>query len=135
MVFHISYISRASDSFSQEELIPLEKQASSANENKGITGVLIFDGSHFFQYIEGNKADIEALYQKIEKDKRHASVTELSSGEVSEKLFPNWGMKSFLPGDFVAEDRVHILDILSENHEKESVPEILRQLRVRQATA
>jgi hypothetical protein len=129
MIFHISYISRSTEKMNLDQLSILEAEASSKNLGHGITGFLVYDGFHFFQYIEGDKEAIENLYAKIEQDDRHASVTQLSCGDVPHRLLPGWSMKSFMPSDFVAEDRVHIMDILSHKHEKESIPEIVQSLQ------
>ncbi|MCJ8275915.1 MAG: BLUF domain-containing protein [Bdellovibrionales bacterium] len=112
-----------------EELEALENKASVNNEEKNITGFLVYDGFNFFQYIEGARKDIEALYEKIQKDKRHLNITELSSGEIQERLLPQWSMKCYLPGDFMANDRVHILNLLCAKHEKESIAEIVSSLQ------
>lgn len=132
MIYHLSYISRSTDKLSNDELSALEDKSSFNNVKADITGFLVYDGSHFFQYIEGPKENIEKLFLKISSDPRHMSVTELSRGKVDERILPNWSMKSFLPSDFVAEDRLHILDLLSQKHEKESIPNILMSLQFRQ---
>jgi hypothetical protein len=135
MLWHIGYVSVAEGQWSSKKLSDLEQQAASLNKAKNITGLLVFDGSHFFQYLEGEHEEVKALFNKIEMDPRHTSVTLLSSEEVSEKLFARWAMKLFLPENFVMEDRVHILDLLSQKHEKESIPQILKSLKFEQPSA
>ena len=129
MLFHISYISRSTNQMDESSLNELELEASSKNKATGVTGFLVYDGSHFFQYIEGEQDVIESLFRRIEKDKRHMSVTELSSGPIDERILGEWSMKCFMPADFVAEDRVHFLDLLSAKHEKETIPEIVASLQ------
>ena len=135
MIYQMSYISRSKTKMSSKELEQLELHASSMNQKFEITGFLVYDGFHFFQYIEGPEEHIKQLYSNICNDTRHGSVTELSSGNVEERLLPQWSMKSFLPGDFVAEDRVHIMNILEQKHEKAPLVEILKGLKVRELTA
>jgi len=69
------------------------KEARSFNELHEITGVLMFDGHRFAQYIEGSPEKIELLVSKLAKDPRHTNFTEqyiaLRSGK---RLFPNWFM-------------------------------------------
>jgi hypothetical protein len=98
MVYHKSYISRANKKMSSDELKQLEDFAASNNVKYDITGFLVYDGFHFFQYIEGPEENIKQLYSNIEKDGRHSGVTEMSSGEIPFRLLPKWSMKNFLPG-------------------------------------
>ena len=135
MLFHFSYISRANKKMSAEDLVELEFQAIENNVENQITGFLVYDGFHFFQYVEGPQEQVNFLINKIEKDGRHSSFTELSSGDVDERLLPAWSMKNFLPSDFVAEDRVHIMNIIEQKYQDGSVVEVLKGLQVRQAAA
>ena len=131
MLWHIGYVSVGEGEWNSQRLAELEAQAAKNNVSDSITGLLVFDGTHFFQYLEGDKEKVEALYSRIEADDRHSSVTMLSSGEVSSQLFARWAMKLILPEDFNMDDRLHILDLLSQKHEKESIPQILGALTIR----
>lgn len=133
MSFHISYISRTNSKMSSEELEQLEAFASARNEQFEITGLLVYDGFHFFQYIEGPEENIKQLYKNISNDDRHDAVTELSSGPVEKRILPKWNMKSFLPGDFVAEDRVHIMNILEQKEQNPAIIETLQGLQAQAA--
>ncbi|MEO0335794.1 MAG: BLUF domain-containing protein [Pseudomonadota bacterium] len=130
MFWQIGYVSVAEGDWNQVRLSELEIQAASNNSSQGITGLLVFDGTHFFQYLEGERDQVESIYKKIQQDDRHSSVTMLSEGEVFERLFARWAMKLFLPENFNSEDRLHILDLLSQKHEKESIPQILGSLTI-----
>ena len=134
-MWHIGYVSVAEGKWDEKKLADLERQAVENNTKNQVTGLLVFDGSHFFQYLEGSDDAVMPLYQSIERDPRHSSVTLLSSEAVKERLFAKWAMKLFLPKDFNLEDRVHILDLLSQKHEKESIPTILKSLRFRSVKA
>ena len=135
MIYQISYISRSTSKLTPRELKGLEKEAAEKNTRLNVTGLLVYDGFHFFQYIEGDHNTIVELYERIKKDDRHTSVTTVSEGPSQERLFPDWAMRSFLPEDFILEDRVHIIEILSKKHEKESIPNILQGLKIRHQSA
>ncbi len=57
-----------------------------------ITGVLLHADNRFLQYLEGDKATIMELYQRIEKDERHKQCTILYHVPIPHRVFPSWQM-------------------------------------------
>lgn len=57
-----------------------------------ITGMLIFDGEKFFQFIEGDQAAINSLVKKIKSDNRHIDFIEITFGELDQRVFNDWNM-------------------------------------------
>ena len=49
-------------------------RARTHNSACGITGVLLFDGAHFVQVIEGALREVEDLYETIACDLRHEAI-------------------------------------------------------------
>ncbi len=129
MVFQISYISGTVHNFSEQDLQDLLKKARAKNSAKNITGFLVFDGTHFFQLLEGDEESVRGLYDTISSDPRHKNVTTLMEQNIDDRLLPDWSMQYFLPGDFELKDRLSILDVLAQKHEKENLANILRGLR------
>jgi len=68
------------------------RTARANNEMNEITGILLFDGSNFTQYIEGDSEKIDRLLNKLIQDKRHKNLVVISSGEQEERLYRSWGM-------------------------------------------
>lgn len=69
------------------------------NEDHGITGVLIFDGQRFVQYIEGPEQQVIALARKISFDTRHIGFTvQHQAAGMTYRLFPDWTM-AYLSAD------------------------------------
>lgn len=67
--------------------------ARSFNASHGITGVLIFDGDRFCQFIEGPPDDIDGLVERLRADPRHDAFTVLISDVFAhERLYPYWSM-------------------------------------------
>ena len=62
------------------------------NAALGITGALMFNGSHYAQVLEGERGAVERLFETINLDPRHADVALLSFEPVAERLFGNWSM-------------------------------------------
>ena len=62
------------------------------NSTRGITGALLFNGTAFAQVLEGPLAEVEATFEKIQRDLRHDEVAILEAGFVSNREFPEWSM-------------------------------------------
>lgn len=62
------------------------------NSSIGVTGLLISYQGLFIQYLEGEDATIDELYEKIRIDPRHRSVIEISSDILEDRQFSNWSM-------------------------------------------
>lgn len=62
------------------------------NSTVGITGALIFTGTHFAQLIEGEEAAISTLIASILRDPRHSSVNILFRGRETVRRFPDWSL-------------------------------------------
>ncbi|MEI7464605.1 MAG: BLUF domain-containing protein [Burkholderiales bacterium] len=92
MLVRLMYVSRASNSVNQNELVAILKKSKSNNVGSGITGVLCFSAGIFLQVLEGGRSQVSALYNKIVNDPRHYEVVLLSYEEVSERAFAGWSM-------------------------------------------
>ncbi|MEY4563467.1 MAG: hypothetical protein RLZZ618_2744 [Pseudomonadota bacterium] len=92
MLVRLMYASRAADSVTQDELAQIMKRAKADNPAAGITGVLCFSAGVFLQVLEGGRASVNALYNRIAQDRRHSDVTLLSFEEIGERSFACWSM-------------------------------------------
>lgn len=69
------------------------KTARSFNAVNGLTGILVFDGQHFLQYLEGPVLPLQDLMVRIAQDSRHVNFTLQHHGSCSgERLFRTWSM-------------------------------------------
>ena len=62
------------------------------NSEAGISGLLVFTGGHFAQWIEGAPLPLAATMARIEADGRHTSVSRLLDGPAPQRRFPQWSM-------------------------------------------
>lgn len=62
------------------------------NARVGVTGALIFNSGLFAQVLEGVQTDVEATFERIQRDERHDDVALMSFGHVAERGFSNWSM-------------------------------------------
>ena len=92
MIYQLMYLSDAVGSFSNSELETLLEKARTFNEPRGITGCLIYGNGKFIQFIEGDKEQVLALYEKIEKDSRHQNVLLYQPAVSANRLFEEWSM-------------------------------------------
>ncbi|MGP5345508.1 BLUF domain-containing protein [Psychrobacter celer] len=71
----------------------VEGHAKDFNEQHGITGTLCYGNGHFLQCMEGEKAKVAALTQRIFADHRHKHVEVLLLRQVSGRRFADWRMR------------------------------------------
>lgn len=71
----------------------VEAHARDYNEQHGITGTLCYGNGHFLQCMEGEKAKVAALTQRIFADKRHKDVQVLVLQVITQRNFSDWRMR------------------------------------------
>ena len=92
MLVRLMYASRANESVRPEVLSAIMKKSTQNNPGVGVTGVLCFSGEAFLQVLEGGRAQVNKLYNRIAQDPRHRDVTLLSYDEIAERSFAGWSM-------------------------------------------
>ena len=65
-----------------------------SNAEKGITGVLMRHQDHYIQILEGNRADVMVLIEKIKQDKRHTDFLLVRADTCPQRMFHGWSMGS-----------------------------------------
>lgn len=93
MLVRLMYASRA-ESLDAEVLGAILRRSREHNPSLGVTGVLCacFDAGIFVQVLEGGRAAVNALYNRIAQDARHREVVLLSYDEIGERTFASWSM-------------------------------------------
>eukprot|EP00465_Bigelowiella_longifila_P002875 CAMPEP_0185261646 /NCGR_PEP_ID=MMETSP1359-20130426/9984_1 /TAXON_ID=552665 /ORGANISM="Bigelowiella longifila, Strain CCMP242" /LENGTH=238 /DNA_ID=CAMNT_0027848337 /DNA_START=107 /DNA_END=823 /DNA_ORIENTATION=+ len=78
-----------------EQIIPIINFAVVQNQKLRIGGMLFCDvvDGRVIQVLEGERATVQALYSKIDKDKRHTDVRVLKEETVRERKYQSWGMQ------------------------------------------
>jgi signal transduction histidine kinase len=89
---HCIYASLSASGFEEQELPQLLTRARSANALHGITGMLLYIRGTFFQVLEGEAADVDAMYQKILRDPRHTQVRQIVREPIAARNFAEWTM-------------------------------------------
>ena len=73
------------------ELGRICEQSRLNNARDHITGLLVFDGHAFCQFVEGSERAIAALLARLEGDPRHGNMRRLQFGpRAGPRRFPRW---------------------------------------------
>ena len=54
--------------------------------------MLLYDGSHFMQVLEGDETKVLALFEQIKADPRHKNVEALINNPLDKRNFNDWAM-------------------------------------------
>ncbi|MDM7942035.1 MAG: BLUF domain-containing protein [Hydrogenophaga sp.] len=87
------YRSRCVTPLDEAELRQLVESALQRNRVESITGLLIYDGGRFLQWLEGPAEGVDRVWQSIRADRRHTDVEILGHMPSTVRCFPDWGMK------------------------------------------
>lgn len=122
----VSYISKATRDMGVLALMRLTDQAAQLNQKLGLSGVLFYENQHFGQILEGPRAEVTKIWEKIQRDLRHQEVRLLKMEEIKERSFPAWSMRFFLAKEILAKmpNLTGVLDGLPEHD-----VELLRLMR------
>jgi hypothetical protein len=88
------YVSDAVGDAANSLLVLAEILGASERNNRrdGLTGVLMRHGGRFLQAVEGRRADVDRLMDRLRADARHENVQLLSYQGASHRLFGGWPM-------------------------------------------
>ncbi|MBB6459773.1 BLUF domain-containing protein [Flammeovirga kamogawensis] len=91
-MYCLCYTSKKTASFDINELKEILIKSRINNEKKDITGILLLIDDLFIQILEGEKKDLEQLYDVIKVDDRHDYIQKIFSGEIESRNFLTWSM-------------------------------------------
>ena len=89
----LTYTSFARLDLTDGDLSDIHREATRLNSLDGITGLLIFNGSHFLQVIEGAASAIDDLLARLRRDPRHHQLEVRDERFITDRQFPDWSMK------------------------------------------
>jgi len=91
-VYQIFYVSRAAsphDNASVQAILQISRRN---NARLGVTGCLLFSGCCFAQVLEGDRAVVAALAERIADDHRHLDIRFLYDARRAEREYADWSM-------------------------------------------
>jgi hypothetical protein len=89
---HIIYISCAVTPFTNAQLQKLLELARRRNAELAITGLLLYGNERFIQVLEGEEANVQALYELIKSDPRHQYIIAYANKPIAQRTFAEWAM-------------------------------------------
>ncbi|MDA1186373.1 MAG: BLUF domain-containing protein [Burkholderiaceae bacterium] len=126
------YHSRASQLFTEIDLLYLLAAARSRNQAEGLTGMLVYDDGHFFQWLEGPALPLQRVWTAIRHDARHEAIEVIADSEIPLRLFRDWHMQFAHRGGKAAQNIDGLIlapdDVVTALHQNpRRVPEILAE--------
>ena len=117
----VTYTSLARLDLQDTDLEDIHRSARDHNALDGVTGLLVFNGTHFLQIIEGSEQAIEDLVERLRKDQRHTGFEIRDRRKVEARSFPDWSMEMVRVRASYFEARDTIADRIPE-----AVPEAIK---------
>ena len=109
MLTTIIYRSHICDNVSIKSLDSMVAEANVKNGQEEVSGILLFNGTHFFQLLEGPEEKVEGIYRRICTDPRHHNLVELLRDHGPTRRFGKIGMELF---DLREYDRDEVLQVV-----------------------
>jgi hypothetical protein len=88
----LTYVSSATQPFTNRDLVALLAQCRESNARNGITGMLLYKDGNFMQVLEGPPAVLRRRFLTIRHDIRHDGVVTLGEKVYDTRLFSDWSM-------------------------------------------
>lgn len=87
-----TYCSKASIGTDFKSVLDILTISTMINKQNNISGMLVFDGFNFLQYIEGDEVSINKLKNNLLNDSRHQDIVIIDESFSDQRIFPEWGM-------------------------------------------
>jgi len=124
-LYQLVYKSNVSEAFDASKIDEFLAIIQSTNKQLGITGLLIFDGEHFLQVLEGQYNVISKLMTSIQRDNRHNHVVTLLKESIPKREYEQWAMQFLAKGpesmDKIIDEAQHLAKVLEKYQEGDSV--------------
>jgi hypothetical protein len=91
-MYSVAYVSTAAKTYSDEELDQILAESRDWNGKVGITGLLLYKGDNFMQFLEGPQEAVLYILGKIRTDSRHHSMIVILQQEQAKREFDSWSM-------------------------------------------
>jgi methanogenic corrinoid protein MtbC1 len=133
MLSAVVYRSRAVRSLASPDLHALTEVAQSRNTREAVTGLMLYDGGSFFQWLEGPAEGVGRVMNSIRRDPRHTDIEVLNDAAVPSRRFSDWSMKLATPGSMAVAASPDVLKapaaiVEDLRHRPEAAPVLLVKL-------
>lgn len=104
-LIQLVYASRLVPGTAGTELTSIVDVSRRNNARAGVTGALCFSVDYFLQCLEGERGAVNATYNRILRDPRHADAVILRYAEIPSRDFSDWSM-GYVPSAILRGDTV-----------------------------
>jgi hypothetical protein len=122
LLFGFLYTSELAPTAEVRDVADIIRRSRSYNRNNGVTGILIFDGLRFCQYLEGQRDVVLTLARTIQTDARHRLFKVLHQGYSADRRFGEWSM------GYALDTRGILLEAIASAEESNVIPTLLQGL-------
>ncbi len=88
----VVYVSTATTQLTRPELRELLRSARAKNARLNVTGMLLYHDGNFIQALEGPRAAVAAIQERIALDPRHHGMLVLHRTRIETRSFAEWSM-------------------------------------------
>lgn len=88
----LTYVSSATELLDADQLARMLTRFRPKNQEREISGLLLYSGGNIIQNLEGPADEVDAAYAEICADPRHHGLRVLVREEVAERSFADWAM-------------------------------------------
>ncbi|KQW47263.1 hypothetical protein ASC77_12310 [Nocardioides sp. Root1257] len=88
----LTYVSSTTEVLGVSDLVELLTSIRPRNDERGLTGMLLYSGGNVIQTLEGPEEAVESVFSSIEADPRHTGILVLLREQVEARAFPEWSM-------------------------------------------
>jgi hypothetical protein len=85
-LMQLVYVSRREPWLTAQELERIVGASAGRNQIRQISGVLIAGTANIVQLIEGEANEVESLFERIQRDRRHTNVRRIRFTEISQRI-------------------------------------------------
>ncbi|MGP3698560.1 BLUF domain-containing protein [Rhodobacter sp. NSM] len=89
----LTYRSRVCLADPVADIVAIVQASRVRNPRLGITGILLYNGFHFVQTLEGPRTACNHLLERISKDPRHLEIVAFGLRPIEQRSFPDWSMQ------------------------------------------
>lgn len=87
MLHRTAYVSAAPEELAAGELARIIGATRARNPQLGVSGALVYTGTHFLQVLEGPGTPVAALLERIRQDPRHHELVVLIDADCCERWY------------------------------------------------
>ena len=98
----VVYRSRAVKALSPAQLHDLTRTSQARNGREAVTGLMLYDDHHFYQWLEGPVDSVDRVMSSIRNDGRHTDIRVVRHQPAEARSFGDWSMKLAAPGPLAA---------------------------------